>query len=309
MFTVKCPSCKSPNVKKNGKRNGVQLYKCTVCFRQFNARKQISPQEVWELYQNGKQTIREISKSLGVGEMTVKRRLQSMRIGWKPPVLRGRHGIIHIDATYFGRNNGVIVALESSGEVLYVKCIKHERILDYTEAVEALVSQGYGVDGIVIDGIQQLFSVLSRYPIQMCQYHMAAIIRRKLTQNPRTTAGKDLKALMRTLPEVNDGKFSDAFDEWQRKHASFLKEKTVCEDGRWIYTHKRLRSAAQSLRFYMPYLFTHLTMPGMPNTNNKIEGVFSDLKRNLRNHSGISNANREKFIYGFFLAWNKAKQE
>lgn len=241
--------------------------------------------------------------------MTVKRRLRCVSVSWKPPVLRGRHGVIHIDVTYFGRNNGAMIVLETSGEVLYVKCIKHERIQDYMDAVETLVSQGYRIDGIVIDGIQQLFSVLSRYPIQMCQYHMAAIIRRKLTQNPRTPAGKDLKTLMRSLPEDQDGLFADAFCEWNKKYASFLKEKTVCEDGRWVYTHKRLRSAAQSLRFYMPYLFTHLTVPGMPNTNNKIEGIFSDLKRNLRNHSGISRGNRERFIYGFFMAWNEVLHE
>ena len=41
---------------------------------------------------------------------------------------------------------------------------------------------------------------------------------------------------------------------------------------------------------------------GMPNTNNKIEGSFTDLKKNLNNHSGLTIENRKRFISGFFLA-------
>ena len=40
----------------------------------------------------------------------------------------------------------------------------------------------------------------------------------------------------------------------------------------------------------------------MPNTNNKIEGVFTDLSKNLNNHSGLIEENRKRFISGFFLA-------
>lgn len=55
---------------------------------------------------------------------------------------------------------------------------------------------------------------------------------------------------------------------------------------------------------YLPYLFTyqHPDCKGMPNTNNKIEGTFTDLKKNLNNHSGMSIENRKRFISGFFLA-------
>ena len=35
---------------------------------------------------------------------------------------------------------------------------------------------------------------------------------------------------------------------------------------------------------------------GMPNTNNKIEGMFTDLKKNLNNHSGLTKENRKRFI-------------
>jgi hypothetical protein len=37
----------------------------------------------------------------------------------------------------------------------------------------------------------------------------------------------------------------------------------------------------------------------MPNTNNKLEGVFTDLKNKLRNHNGLSRSRKEKFINEF----------
>ena len=51
----------------------------------------------------------------------------------------------------------------------------------------------------------------------------------------------------------------------------------------------------------MPYLFTYQRedCKGMPNTNNKIEGTFTDLKKNLNNHSGLTQENRKRFISGF----------
>ena len=70
------------------------------------------------------------------------------------------------------------------------------------------------------------------------------------------------------------------------------------------YTHKRLRSAMHSLDFYMPYLFTFQkeSCEGMPNTNNKIEGTFTNLKKRLNVHSGMTEMSRKRLISGFFLA-------
>lgn len=54
----------------------------------------------------------------------------------------------------------------------------------------------------------------------------------------------------------------------------------------------------------IPYFFTYQSedCKEMPNTNNKIEGSFTDLKKNLNNHSGLTMENRRRFISGFFLA-------
>lgn len=50
------------------------------------------------------------------------------------------------------------------------------------------------------------------------------------------------------------------------------------------------------------FTFQREDCKGMPNTNNKLEGTFTDLKKNLNLHSGLSVKNRKRFICGFFLA-------
>ena len=125
----------SPIVKKNGLRHGVQLYKCMACGRQFRGGKKFSSSDVWELYLHNKQTISEISNLFHKSASTVKRRLREVKIEWRQPSLQGE-GVVHIDATYFGRNTGVLPVLEAgTGSLLYMRHISHEHISDYEEAV------------------------------------------------------------------------------------------------------------------------------------------------------------------------------
>lgn len=258
------------------------------------------------MYLYGKQTISQISVSTGLSASTIKRRLATIKLEWKQPKVCGS-GVVHLDATYFGRNTGVLLALESgSGRLLYMKHIAHEHISDYEDAVTHIESSGYKIRGVVIDGLSKLFALFSRYKIQMCQFHMVAIIRRKLTKNPQLEAGKELLNLAYRMKTMGKDSFSQEFDAWKAKWRTFLKEKTTNElTGRTVYTHQRLRSAMTSITTYLPYLFTFENVEGMPNTNNMIEGTFTDMKKTLRNHPGMREDNRKRMVNGFFLAYTK----
>ena len=142
--------------------------------------------------------------------------------------------------------------------------------------------------------------------MQMCQFHMVAIIRRKLTKNPQLEAGIELLSLAYRMKDMNKNNFVLEFAKWKSKWHDFLKEKTTNEvTGRTIYTHQRLRSAMISISTYLPYLFTYEDVDGKPNTNNMIEGTFTNLKKVLRIHPGMSETNRTRMINGFFLAYKK----
>ena len=109
--------------------------------------------------------------------------------------------------------------------------------------------------------------------------------------------------VMESLTSSNGEKFKAEYQLWKETWSNTLSKRFLRKSGKSQYTHKRLRSAIHRLYFYIPYLFTYQDpeCKGIPNTNNKIEGTFTDLKKNLNNHSGMSIENRKRFICGFFL--------
>lgn len=304
MYNTKCPVCGSSHVQKNGKRKGVQLYICRDCHYQFRNSHQPTEEQLWQHYQQEKQTVEELAKRFHTSPSTVKRRLHGVSKEWRQPALSGS-GYVHLDVTYWGHNWGVMLAIdESQGRPLYMSFTKSETTKDYEDAVASINERGYKIRGIIIDGRQSLFTLFSAYKIQMCQFHMKQIVRRYLTQNPRLVAARALQELMDGLCKARKEDFEREYAQWKSTCHDVLYRKSILKSGKKRYTHRRLRSAMHSIDFYLPYLFTYQDpdCEGMPNTNNKIEGTFTSLKKKLNSHCGMSEKNRKRFISGFFLA-------
>lgn len=305
MNKSKCPVCGSTKTVKNGLNKGFQTFKCNDCGYRFRNLHIPSDSEIWDAYQEGKQTVAELAGLFNTSESTIKRRLHNITKEWRLPDLHGMSGFIHLDATYWGHNWGVMAAIDTAtGKPLYMSFIRSETNQDYKDAVQSIEERGYAIKGMVIDGKQALFTIFSGYKIQMCQFHMKQIAKRYLTNNPRLKAARALKELMGSLTLAEKDVFTSEYLKWKDDWAQTLNRRSLLKSGKTQYTHKRLRSAMRSLDFYLPHLFVYQEpgCKGMPNTNNKIEGTFTDLKKNLNNHSGMSVENRKRFIHGFFLA-------
>jgi len=191
------------------------------------------------------------------------------------------------------------------GQHLYWKFVKYETIAGYAEGINYIQTQGVRVKGIVCDGRRGLFKVLGAYPIQMCQFHQIAIVTRYITRRPKTTASIELRSIMQLLPRTDKESFWGVLDAWFHKWEGYLNQRAINpETGKSWYVHKRLRSAYRSLERNRQYLFIWYDNMelGLPNTNNQLEGTFTDLKNKLRNHNGMSRYRKEKFINGFFKA-------
>ena len=310
MFKIRCKVCGSTHTIKYGVRKGVQLYRCSDCGYQFRFCNEVGNDELWKVYQQEKQTIKELSVRFGMSVATVKRRLHDIKREWVHPPLSGS-GFLHLDTTYWGHSFGVLLALDhATGKPLYIAFVKSETTKDYEDAVQSVKERGYTIDGIIIDGKQSLFKSFAEYPIQMCQFHMKQIIKRYLTKNPKLLAARALNALVDKLTRSEESVFKAEFAAWKEEWHETIDRRSIYKNGSTHYTHQRLRSVMHSLDFYMPYLFTYQRedCKGMPNTNNKIEGTFTDLKKNLNNHSGLTMENRKRFISGFFLALNNELQ-
>ena len=96
MNKKKCEVCGSSHTVKNGVRKGVQLYKCQECGYQFRAGTETSEEDLWNAYQQEKQTIKELSDRFGMSVATVKRRLHDIKREWVQPPLSGE-GFVHLD--------------------------------------------------------------------------------------------------------------------------------------------------------------------------------------------------------------------
>lgn len=211
-----------------------------------------------------------------------------------------------MDTTYWGRRFGVMLFKDAvTKENLLKYYVKTETNNLYKLGIEELIKRGYTIAAIVCDGRKGLIQSFPQIPVQMCQFHQSAIIRRYLTKKPKLLAAKELMEIMDIMKKTDKESFTGALQDWFEKWEGFLKERTTnLETGKSFYTHKKLRSAYRSLRNNLKWLFTwydHFEL-NIPNTTNAIDGHFADLKNKLRNHNGLSLSRKMKFIDEFLKA-------
>ena len=290
--------------QKYGKIDGKQRYKCYACGKQFIERKILNTMSIWQDYTKGKQTYNQLALKYSCSKKTIQRRIDfhQVIITKKEP----RKVVILLDTTYWGRGFGVMLFKDVyTKENLLKYYVKSETNTLYIQGINELKLRGFEVLAIVCDGRRGLLKSFGEIPVQMCQFHQVAIIRRYITKNPKLIAAIELKELVVMLKKTDKESFEGGLDLWHRKWKPFLNERTTnLETGKSHYTHKRLRSAYRSLKTNSEWLFTwyvHIWLR-IPNTTNAIDGHFSDLKNKLRNHNGLSLKRKMKFIDEFLKA-------
>ena len=208
-----------------------------------------------------------------------------------------------MDTTYFGRKFGLMVFMDNTTKaVLYYAIVSHETNSAYKQGIDHLASLGVDVQSITCDGRRGLRTLFTHTPCQMCQFHQVQIITRYLTRRPKNIASIELRRLTLNLTQLNKADFIEHLDYWLLTHEDYLSERSTNEDtGRTWYTHKRLRSAYRSLRTNSDWLFTYQEYEHLdiPNTTNSLEGLFSELKRQLHSHHGLSEQRKLRFIKDF----------
>jgi len=211
--------------------------------------------------------------------------------------------VVIADTTFWGRSYGVCVFRSPTlKKNIWWHQVESERMAHYRYGRAILEEKGWKLLAAVVDGRRGFLAVFKDIPVQMCQFHQIKIVTKYLTRNPKTEAGKGLRALVLTLPKTDEATFTAALNEWHAKYGGFIEEKTVEEfvTGRkkWYYTHKKVRSAHLSLKTNLPHLFTYLKYPelNIPNTTNSLDGSFSPLKKKLAAHHGLRKDRRYKVI-------------
>src|SRR5690606_31506837 len=122
------------------------------------------------------------------------------------------------------------------------------------------------------------------------------------TRRPRNIASNELRRLSFDLTQLNNDDRREHIEYWLLTHEDYLNERSTNEEtGRRWYTHKRLRSAYRSLRTNSDSLFTYQRYAHLdiPHTTTSLEGLFSELKRQLHSHHGLSEQRKLRFIKDF----------
>lgn len=209
------------------------------------------------------------------------------------------------DTTYFGRKFGVMVFKDSiTSAILYTQFLKSETIEQYLKGVEVIMQRGINIQSIICDGKKGLMLAFPSIPVQMCQFHQVAIMRRYLTKRPKMQPSIELWKISQLLTKTCKEIFTARLQVWYNTWESFLNERKIDVNGKKRYIHKKLRSAYRSLKTNLQWLYTwdENRELGIPNTTNALDGQFSNLKNKLRNHNGLSMARKMKFIIEFFKA-------
>jgi hypothetical protein len=129
---------------------------------------------------------------------------------------------------------------------------------------------------VVADGQKGMAHFVKRHwpgtAFQRCHFHMALLVARYLSRNPRDEAGQVILKLVHELKTV---KTHDDKKRWLMFHAT--RERQYAKDfgAKTESGHcknKRLRSVRFVLRRALPDLFAYLDFPGCPNAANLVEG-------------------------------------
>ena len=280
------------------------MYKCALCGKQFLGGNRIDNNILWKEYVQGKQTYFQLSQKYSCTIKTIQRRLDKVKIECKSK--ESRKVIVLMDTTYWRRNFGLMLFKDSlTKENLLKYYVRNETNALYAQGINELKSLGFEIIGIVCDGRKGLIQSLKDIPVQMCQFHQSAIIRRYLTKRPKLKSAQELMEVVNLMKQTDKESFVGALQMWFDKWETFINERTANPiTNKSFYTHKRLRSAYRSLKSNLPYLFTwydHIELR-LPNTTNAIDGHFADLKNKLRNHNGLSKERKMKFIDEFLKA-------
>jgi hypothetical protein len=205
-----------------------------------------------------------------------------------------------VDASFFGRNYGYL-CFHDCKNVIYFREIKTESVRHLRSGLYELLQSGYRFKSITIDGrtgyYENIRKILGAIPIQMCIFHQKAIIRRYITDRPKSACGQALKALMTTLCHAEPQKFIDDFYALKYEYRHFLNEKYRQDK----FVHGNLRAAFKSMQDNLHKLFTYKEIPelNIPPTINHLEGTFSHLKEKISIHRGLCQKrkkNAAKFV-------------
>lgn len=210
--------CGSNNTTKKGFAHGHQRWLCKASNRLFSQPNRIvKKKQILELYASGRFRAKDIAKQLGVSRRTITKAIK----GFNPkPLQTPPSKIVAIpDTSYWGWEFGIVAIKDSiPGRFLCFKFItRKERVEDYVEEIQHLISKGFLMEGVASDGLCSLREALASYNFQYCRFHQVKTIKHWLTGHPKLDASWELLELAYFIRKTDKVSFIGLFNEWEIK--------------------------------------------------------------------------------------------
>ena len=269
------------------------------------------------LWLTGTKSLTEIARIRHVSRQSLTTWLQPF---WKKhpvPLFPEEHAaVLVIDGLYLESRNHCVLIGKTPEAVVFWMFAERE-----TYGSWRLFCQRVPAPHIVVcDGQRGMRAALcDAWPhtrVQRCVVHVFQLATARLTQRPKTDAGKTLRVLVRQLLAVRTRRqkrrWIKLYRRWRKGYDRFLKERTIGQQpGKkrtWWYTHKRIRSVRTLLDNALPDLFTYIGHHEIPRTTNHVEGgINSRLSELLHRHRGISLKKKEVLV-AMFLSMKQGEK-
>ncbi|KPL17717.1 MAG: hypothetical protein AMJ92_11180 [candidate division Zixibacteria bacterium SM23_81] len=301
---IRCPSCQSLHTvrygsfslmrkRQKGKREKRKRWYCNDCQRAFTPYQ--SPSEYMslrayravDLYFDSRASYRDVARRLGFHRNTAYRLISERCKNCKTPFevtveLKPRWSgylIVDGDAIDVGRGRKMLLlGVDShSQDILHALLVNSEDGHNWTRFFLDLRDMlGYTPPGIVSDGfpaiIQGIQAIYPHCPRQLCVRHfekdLTHLLRYRFTQKPG-----HWRQNKRLLGAVHRMLYAHSITKAQRQLESISVDSGFQQAG--------FSRIIKHIKRNFPYLVTHHLHPGMPRTNNIVEGVISRLDERI----------------------------
>jgi hypothetical protein len=152
-------------------------------------------------------------------------------------------------------------------------------------------------------------------PHQRCLAHVVRDIEHLLPKHSPIQGTQELRKIGKDIIFVRTHMHKDVWITWLSCWYTFygdlltersFRENIITGKRRWWYTHTTIRAAYRILTKDQEHLFVHLDHKQIPNTNNGLEGVNSNLKGKLTDHRGMKYPQQASFVF-WYLTLQKVK--
>jgi hypothetical protein len=217
--------------------------------------------------------------------------------------------VLILDGKRISSDDNLILSYEYLSKQPFAWLFSERENFDSWFVLMNRIKKDYEVEAVVSDGqkglIKAVKMVFGDIPHQRCIAHIKRFCLSRLTQNPKTDTGKELRILVceiskvKTKPEVD--RWKNSFFEWDERNKKFLKEKSINPlTNRSWYTHRKLRAVRSHLKNALDTMFLHIENINIPNTTNHVEGgINSPLSELLRRHRGIKKEEKRLLVISY----------